>query len=382
MEIGIVGDGISEIRQNVYFWTLYKEVMKKERTGPLSGVKEIARRANVSIATVDRVIHNRKGVSEATRQKINEIIKEIGFQPNILASRLASKKTNRFAVLIPNANETDYWEAPRRGVNRAYQEIQQYGIQIDLLLFDLNDKYTFTTRAKELIGAGFDGLVIAPSFVDEARTLIATCEEKKIPYVFVNSDVPGSGSLAYIGPHLFKSGYLAGQLIRFGLKEGKVLVVNISKEIDAYHHLLRKEEGFRAYINETNSNGEVIDIVKIDVTTTTDKAVGEAMEAALAATPDIKAIFVTNSRVRSVAKYLRRRRINHLILVGYDLVKENIGYLKDGTIDFLIGQKPEEQGYAGVMALFQHLVLGKKVLKEQYMPIDIITKENVVFYKN
>src|SRR5690606_32665530 len=91
--------------------------MKKDTPArQLSGVKEIARRANVSIATVDRVIHNRKGVSETTRQKINEIIKEIGFQPNILASRLASKKTNRFAVLIPNAKETDYWEAPRKGV--------------------------------------------------------------------------------------------------------------------------------------------------------------------------------------------------------------------------------------------------------------------------
>ena len=95
--------------------------MGKQQNDSLSGVKEIARRANVSIATVDRVIHNRKGVSESTKKKINDIIAEMGFQPNILASRLASKKTNRFAVLIPNANETDYWEAPRRGVDRAYQ---------------------------------------------------------------------------------------------------------------------------------------------------------------------------------------------------------------------------------------------------------------------
>src|SRR5690606_35473536 len=109
----------------------------------LSGVKEIARRANVSIATVDRVIHNRKGVSDATRQKINEIIKEIGFQPNILASRLASKKTNRFAFLIPNARETDYWQASLDGIERAYQEVKQYGVFLDRYLFDLNDNSTF-----------------------------------------------------------------------------------------------------------------------------------------------------------------------------------------------------------------------------------------------
>ena len=45
------------------------------------GVKEIARKANVSIATVDRVLHNRSGVSEDTKKKINEIIKKYNYQP-------------------------------------------------------------------------------------------------------------------------------------------------------------------------------------------------------------------------------------------------------------------------------------------------------------
>ncbi len=357
--------------------------MKKDRAETqLSGVKEIARRAGVSIATVDRVIHNRKGVSEATRNLINGIIEDMGFQPNILASRLASKRTNRFAVLIPDANETDYWEAPRKGVERAYQEIRQYGIQLELFLFDLNDKATFAQQAAAILSGGFDGVVLAPSFVDEARKFTADCESKKLPYVFVNSDVPGAGSVAYVGPHLLKSGALAGQLIRFGVKRGKVLLVNISKEINAYHHLLRKEEGFRSYIEETNTGDNIIRIEKVDITVTTDQAVGRAIGAELAAHPDIVAIFVTNSRVRSVATYLRSRRLDNMILIGYDLVNENIGYLREGTIDFLIGQKPEQQGYLGLMALFQALVLGKKIEQLQYMPIDIITKENVEFYRN
>ena len=47
--------------------------MSKKINAELTGVKEIARRANVSIATVDRVIHNRIGVSEKTKEKINKI---------------------------------------------------------------------------------------------------------------------------------------------------------------------------------------------------------------------------------------------------------------------------------------------------------------------
>ncbi|MGV3763572.1 LacI family DNA-binding transcriptional regulator [Parapedobacter sp.] len=357
--------------------------MKKDNpVRQLSGVKEIARRANVSIATVDRVIHNRKGVSETTRQKINDIIREIGFQPNILASRLASKKTNRFAVLIPNAKETDYWGALRVGVERAHNEIKQYGIQLELFLFDLNDKKSFEKQTMAILEGGFHGVVLAPSFVEEARKFILVCESRELPYVFINSDIPDAKALAYIGPHLFKSGSLAGQLIRFGLKQGKVLVVNISREIDAYHHLLRKEEGFRAYMEATNRVDSYIEIERIDITNTTDEAIGAALRDCMGRHPDIAAFFVTNSRVRSVAKYLRKRPTKPYILIGYDPIAENVGYLNDGTIDFLIGQKPEEQGYAGITALFQHVVTGQEVAKEQYMPIDIITSENVAFYKN
>jgi LacI family transcriptional regulator len=76
----------------------------------LTGVREIARRANVSLATVDRVIHNRKGVSKETKDKINEIISELNYQPNLLAQRLASRKTLRLITLIPKCSEeTSFW---------------------------------------------------------------------------------------------------------------------------------------------------------------------------------------------------------------------------------------------------------------------------------
>lgn len=134
--------------------------MSKKQSSSLSGIKEIARRANVSIATVDRVIHNRKGVSESTKKRINDIIADMGFQPNILASRLASKKTNRFAVVIPRSQETDYWEAPLSGINRAAEELKQYGIIVERFLYDLNDKREFSKMTEEVLAGRFDGVLI------------------------------------------------------------------------------------------------------------------------------------------------------------------------------------------------------------------------------
>ena len=90
------------------------------KTNLQTGVKEIARLANVSIGTVDRVLHNRPGVSKTTKNKILDIMKELDYQPNILARRLASKKILRFASLIPAVStETEFWDAPIKGIEMA-----------------------------------------------------------------------------------------------------------------------------------------------------------------------------------------------------------------------------------------------------------------------
>src|SRR5690554_2517986 len=135
--------------------------MKKDK---IVGVKEIAQRANVSIATVDRVIHNRPGVSPKTKSKIEAIIKELNYQPNILASRLASGKVLEIAVLIrKGAEETDFWDATLKPIQRAQSEIRQYGIRVDCFHCHLSHKETCRQQAKLILDKKFDGVLICPS---------------------------------------------------------------------------------------------------------------------------------------------------------------------------------------------------------------------------
>jgi LacI family transcriptional regulator len=356
---------------------------KKKRLGNVApvGVKDIALKANVSLATVDRVLHNRTGVSDATREKIQQIIKELNYQPNILARVLASRKAYHFAVLIPKVSEeTAFWQAPLKGIEKAEAEISQYGIKIQKFLFDQNDRKSFVDAAGSLLETKIDGIIMAPSFIEESIQFTNTCKQRKIPYVFINSDIPAQDSLCYIGPELFKSGYLAGNLANYGqVQNGKILVVNISREIDNHHHLLRKEEGFRKYFQD---KGKATPIIRVDIHQTAYRAVEEILSRQLEENPGITVIFVTNSRVSSVASYLEKSGRKDLLLIGYDFLPENIAYLRKEVINFLICQKPEKQGFKGVMALFQTLVLQTPVQPVYHMPIDIITKENFEFYRN
>lgn len=350
------------------------------KNNELSGVKEIARRANVSIATVDRVLHNRPGVSAKTKEKIDAIIKDMDYKPNLLARRLASKKVFKFAVLIPKeSKETEYWRAPLEGINAAWAEIKMYGVEVSFFLYDLNDRSTFSQEGNRILEENFHGVIVAPSFMGEAMEFYDKCKVQKIRCVFINSDISNVKPLSYIGPDLFQSGKLAGNLCKYLIPEnGKILILNISRVLDSEHHLLKKASGFEAYFDEIQS-GCVIETMTVHKTDY-ESVIGELSTYLAKNTVDL--IFVTNSRVFTVARYFEEKNVSGIKLIGYDYLTQNLKYLESGIIDFLICQKPIEQGYQSLLALYNHFINEGSVEKVQLMPIDIITKENYKFYKN
>lgn len=346
------------------------------------GIKEIAKKANVSIATVDRVIHKRGGVAQKTKELILEIIDEYNYQPNILASRLRSNKTYSIAILIPQVSEsTDFWAAPYQGVCKAQQEISQFGIEINTYFYRLSQKETFTKQAEHLLADKPDGVVIAPLFIPEATELSKILANKNIPYLFIDSDIPDQNNITYIGPHIYRSGYVAGQLALYGMRKtnGDLLVINHTSINNNSLHIKEIERGFVDYINKTDQSIRVhsLNLHGVDSNTLQGK-LGET----LSKYPNIQSIFVTNSRVFKVAKALKNHGKEDMILIGFDKIDENLSALRENLINFLICHKPEEQGYRGVMNLYQNILLTQVIEKVQYMPIDIITKENCDFYSN
>jgi LacI family transcriptional regulator len=351
--------------------------MKKQTSQ--TGVKEIARRGNVSIATVDRVIHNRPGVSAKTKARIEAIIKELNYQPNVLASRLSSGKVFNFAVIIPKTSvHSDFWEAPLKGITKAESEINQYGVTVETYFFDLTKKKSFIQATEEIKSKNVDGVLMSPSFVKEADDFFLYCQSRNIPVVCIDSNIDVQGSLSYIGPPLFQSGYVGASLCKLSIsKNPKVLIVNISKQKQSFN-FKQIEAGFKQFFTDLPNKSDCINLNIQDID---QESVELNLHKTFSKHPDIEAIFVSNSRVFAVADYLEKRGLKNIILVGYDFLKENQRHLKNGTINFLICHKPEEQGYKGIMSLYHSLALKLPVDKIYYMPIDIVTKENQEFYR-
>jgi LacI family transcriptional regulator len=299
-----------------------------------------------------------------------------------LASTLASKKIFSFVLFIPEPiSKEAYWNKPIVGVRKAFQEIQQYGVDISIHLFKQSDSQTFIDEAELILQSKPDGVVLAPFFSRESKLFITELKINEIPYVFIDSNIKDCQKLSYIGQDSYQSGTLAAKLLDFSLPENaSVLVLNFAKEIDNLNHLVQREKGFYDYFRTNDPEGNR-KLITLEIADPTDNTFSAKMKAELDLNPEVKGIFVTNSQVYYLAKFLEQNGKNNIRVIGHDLISENIEYLKKGMIDFLICQRPEEQGYNAVFALFDHIILKKPVNSENYTSIDIITKENLDYYK-
>lgn len=324
-------------------------------------------------------MHNRGEVAESTRKKILKIIEELDYQPNILASTLASKKSAVFATLFPKPPSAEgYWNKPYIGVKTRIKELKQYGVQIQPFTFDQSNSRSFVKESARIIELNPDGVVLAPFFKKESVEFISELKRMEIPFVFIDSEMKDAGQISYIGQDSYQSGLVSGKLLDLILPEGNILVIHFAKEMDNQNHLVQREKGFYNWFSQKEDNIHEIhttDVPDADDLKWMEKIVGKIN------TLNIKGIFVTNSKVFHIGRLLKQHQLKNIKVIGHDLLKENVDCLKNDRVQFLICQRPEQQGYSSVNKLFRHVVQKREISKENYTSIDIITKENVDYYK-
>lgn len=361
---------------------LIRRALKKDAALKI-GIKDIAKHANVSIGTVDRVLHNRSEVSKTTREQVLQIIEELGYTPNLLAKSLASKIKYTIAVLIPDLGSNAYWEKPLQGIRAAALEIKKFNFELQIATFDYGNEKSFVEKANEILNSNPSGFIFAPVFYDSSLVLIEKCDQLQLPYVFIDVFIENCKNLAYFGQNSVQSGYLAASLMKYGIVNGGISHIYVVKPLNPsapVYHLSLREKGFITYFSQVAASQVFIHSMDVDISSSTElvKSLDTIMESA----QKPSGLFVANSRVHLVARYLEKNKIENVVLIGYDLLQENVEFLEKGIIQFLICQNPEEQGYKSVLSLFNHLFLKKTVDKFNYSPIDIIMKENIEYYTN
>lgn len=342
-------------------------------------IKDIAKKANVSAGTVDRVIHDRPGVSLKTKERIDKIIRESNFQVNKIASTLAFNKEYTIAVLIPESGSTtNFWSQPNNGILKAGDEIKTFRGELSFFYFDQFDVTSFIEAFHALLKSKPDAVLMAPVFYKETIDYIHFLDELSIPYLFININIKGLNNISFIGQHSFKSGYLAAKLMNLLLSgSGDILIPVIRENIDNHLAIDTRISGFKSYFKEKNKAVKLSEIILTNIFDQEDTH--ELITKHLVQNKNIQGVFVPSSYINYIAKYFKDYKLVELKLIGFDLNEENIRFLRDGTIDFLISQNAFVQGYDGIKTLFDFIANKIVPDKRYYSPIKLLTKENIDF---
>ncbi len=339
-------------------------------------IKDIAIKAGVSAGTVDRVLHNRGEVKKETKELILKIANELDYKPNVAARLLKTSSEFRIAVLLPKpVNAKSFWSKHPIGIRNAIQASMPYHIEADFYEFSLHDELDFVRQTQALIANAPQGVILAPLYRKESIEFCRELDDLTIPYVFIDTNIEGTNGLSYIGEDAIKSGRIAASLVDVITPDDKdILIVNIAKSLVNTQHLNSRNQGFMAYFVESGVNKGLK--ITVDIPSDDEQELKKKLDQVLTTNTNIGAILVSGSRTFAVANYMKKAQCNRL-LVGYEAIDDNLEYLQEGVIDFLVSQRPIEQAEKAINILVDYLVNKSAIEKIHLQPIDIINKESL-----
>ncbi|MFB0917868.1 MAG: LacI family DNA-binding transcriptional regulator [Clostridiaceae bacterium] len=168
-------------------------------------IKDVAREAGVSIATVSRVINNVNVVSSNTKKRVDDAIEKLGYSPNIVAQSLKTQRSRSIGILIPDISSQVYPEIVRGAEDVA--QMYDYSIILCNSDFDVDKekKYIKVMKEKMVDGLLYMSSSLDPEILDYIKLLqlktilVETSEEDKaLPSVTIDNRRASYDAVKYL----------------------------------------------------------------------------------------------------------------------------------------------------------------------------------------
>lgn len=248
----------------------------------MTTINDVAKRAGVSPVTVSRVLNGAPNVNAATRERVNRVIAELGYVPNILARSLRSRRTRSLALILPDITNP-FWPTVARGVEDA---AQQGGYTV--LLCNSDENAEKQARYLEVVvSQQVDGVIIAPCDSDSSH--LALLRERSIATVVIDRRIDDWDVDTVRGDSIGGAHALVRHLIDLGHKRIAMLTgpENTSTSQD-------RVAGYEAALSHA---GILVDADLVRYGEFRESSGHEMMRDLLGGHPDITAVFAANNAI-------------------------------------------------------------------------------------
>ena len=330
-------------------------------------IRQIAAAAGVSRGTVDRVLHARPGVKPEVAERVREIARELGFEPNLAGKILASRKQPlRIGCFFPGVGNPFYDDVVA-GVRRAGNEYADFGVVLDVREVK---GYVEQEHIAAVRGLAEECAALCVSTVDTPgmRACVDALFASGIPVIAVNTDLTDTKRLCYVGCDYRTGGCTAaGLLARMTGGPVKLLIVTGSKRIKGHNERIA---GFCETLCARNVAYELAAIVEAE---DSDLCAYEKTLAAFREHGGINCVYIAAAGVAGVCRAICELGLAGRVRVAcHDDIAATRAYLREGVIDFTVCQEPEMQGYHSVRLLFEYFMNDRRQAPGDYITGTVI----------
>lgn len=325
--------------------------------------------ANVSVGTVDRVLHNRGSVAPDKETRIREILTKIDYRPNLLARSLKMNRRYRVIALMPDDQLDEYWHPGVEALRALKPNMQERGLFLEIIKYNPSSPQDFVVQSNNMLNMAPDAVMLGALFYKECRTLLAALKLRGVPFNLINAQVEDTGYQTFVGQDLKQSGQTAAHLLNIlTSSKDKILLAHLEEPSENAYHMQLKEQGFKSFFNDQ-------DHVIIKNVKRTDP--GYVRSQLLPMLDKVSGIFVTTSKAWALIEALPELKMP---VIGYDLLQKNVKYLREGKISFLIYQNPARQAHLGLQLLADFIQKKDQTPNQKLLPIEIVSPQNVDSY--
>lgn len=337
-----------------------KDVMRRP------SIKQIAHMADLSTATVDRVLNDRPGVREKTRKKVEAAIEDLlaaetqVLEPDVSRLRLG---------FVLNTSEI---------VVQGYKALiprfaRQAGLKYEPRILHLPPHET-ETRADEIavFSRGLDGIVLAARTSDAIVAQINAAAESGTDVICVTTDFPGTRRLCYVGMDQIIAGRLAARLAALGSRgEDHLIALHIGR---SWRSEGEREIGFRSTLRDLNYKGRIVELL---TSSGTSEEANDLLQDLQSQERHVDIVYSPSSGVAGLAQAVADQpRDRRTFIIGHEVFAP----LKDLLLRELLGAQIATDHRKVLDEALQMLLrrrAGNSVPSSLFLPAHIVMKENV-----
>ncbi|WP_138469554.1 LacI family DNA-binding transcriptional regulator [Poseidonocella sp. HB161398] len=345
---------------------------KAEQGAGRPTVRDVAREAGVSLATVDRVLNERPGVRKVTAKRVADAMARLGYQRDMAAANLSKRRHYRMAFLLAEGTNS-FMHMLRDAVGNTASFTSMDRIDLRTVLVPPFDGPALAAALDALDPEEIDGVAVVATDSPEVRDAIARLSARGVYVLTLVSDAPTSMRARFVGIDNVVAGRTAAGLLgRFCPAPGRICIVMGSALLRDH---VERRLGFETVIAREYPHLSCLPPIegRDDAET-----VGRLLSAQLKAEPGIAGIYNLGAGNRGIVRALEERAAGPRIpVVVHELTPYARSALISGVFDAVINQDAGHEIRSAVRIL-KALIDGRPTFDAQEsICIDIYMRDNL-----